>query len=111
MLIFFYMVQQLMHSLIVTYYAMNVHQVFRKERPRKVSKKINLLDGSACPHTLDFMLPSVDWKIMIYPPYSSDLPSNDFRMFGPTKVHLGGQKFQPDNDLKCGVMNWLCIEN
>lgn len=71
--------------------------------------KENQPPGWQCLST--YMLPSVDWKIMIYPPYSPDLPSCDFCMFGPTKVHLGGQKFQTDNDLKRGAVNWLCIED
>jgi hypothetical protein len=80
------------------------------EKTGKLSEKISLLDDSACPHTADFMLPSVDWKIMIHPPYSPDLPPSDFHMFGPMKVHLGGQKFQTDNELRHGAMNWLCSE-
>jgi hypothetical protein len=28
-------------------------------------------------------------------------------MFGPIKVHLGGQKFQTDDELKHGDLNWL----
>jgi hypothetical protein len=32
---------------------------------------------------------------------------SDFHLFEPMKVHLGGQKFQPDYELRCGVLNWL----
>jgi hypothetical protein len=44
----------------------DVHHVFQKKRPGKLSKKITLLDDSACPHTADFTLSSVGWKIMIH---------------------------------------------
>jgi hypothetical protein len=32
-------------------------------------------------------------------------------LFGPLKVRLGGQIFQTDDELKCGVLNWLCSED
>jgi hypothetical protein len=28
-------------------------------------------------------------------------------LFGPLKEHLGGQKFETDNELKHGVLDWL----
>jgi hypothetical protein len=52
----------------------DVHQVVQKKRRGKLSKKINLLDDSACPHTADCTSSTVSWEIMIHPPYSHDLP-------------------------------------
>jgi hypothetical protein len=52
-------------------------------------------------------LATVDWEIMNHPPYSPDLAPSDFHLFWPMKVHLGRQKFQTDNELKCDVLNWL----
>jgi hypothetical protein len=49
----------------------------------------------------------VGWEIMNDPPYSADLVFHDFHLFGPMKVHLGGQKFQTDDELKHCALNWL----
>jgi hypothetical protein len=43
---------------------------------------------------------------MKHPPYSSDLAPSDFHLFGPIKMQLGGQKFQTDDELDHGVLNW-----
>jgi hypothetical protein len=46
-------------------------------------------------------------EIMNHTTYSPDLAFTDFRVFGLTKLHLGGQKFQTDDELKRGVLNLL----
>jgi histone-lysine N-methyltransferase SETMAR len=51
-------------------------------------------------------LATLGWEIMNHPPYSTDLAPGDFHLFGPRKVHLGGQKFQTD-ELNCNILNWL----
>jgi hypothetical protein len=38
--------------------------------------------------------------------YNLDLAHSDFNLFEPMKVHLEGQKFETDNELRCGVLNW-----
>jgi hypothetical protein len=50
------------------------------------------------------------WEIMNHRPYTPDLVPSDFHLFGPMKVHLG-RKFQTDNELKHGVLNWLCSKD
>lgn len=52
-------------------------------------------------------LRTVGWEIMIHPPYSPGLSSRNFHLFGLMKVHLEGQKFQNDDELKHGVVRWL----
>jgi histone-lysine N-methyltransferase SETMAR len=86
----------------------DVHQTIQKKRPGKLSKKIILLHDNACPRTADLMkvtLATVDWEMMNHPPYSPDLASSDFNLFGPIEVHLGGQKFQTDDKLKHSVLH------
>jgi hypothetical protein len=46
------------------------------------------------------------WEIMSHPPYNQDLAPSNIHLLGPMEVHLG-QKFQTDDELKCGVLNWL----
>jgi hypothetical protein len=38
-----------------------------------------------------------------HPPYSPDVALSDLNLFGPMKVHLGGQKFQTDYEPKSVV--------
>lgn len=47
---------------------------------------------------------------MNHPPYSPDLALVNY-LFGPVKVDLGGQKFLADDELKCDILNWLCIRD
>jgi hypothetical protein len=44
---------------------------------------------------------------MNQPPYNTDLVNSDFHLLELLKVHLGGYKFQTDDELKCCVLNWL----
>jgi histone-lysine N-methyltransferase SETMAR len=50
-------------------------------------------------------LATMGWEIMNHPPYSPELAPSYFHLFGPIKVHLGGQKFQNDDGLKHSVLN------
>jgi hypothetical protein len=51
------------------------------------------------------------WEIMNHPYYSTDLALSDFHLFISMKVHLEGQKFQTDDELKWSGQNWLCGQN
>jgi hypothetical protein len=44
---------------------------------------------------------------MNQPPYSPDLASSGFCLFGQLMEHLGGQKFNTHNELEHGALNWL----
>jgi hypothetical protein len=48
---------------------------------------------------------------MNHPPYSPDLARRDFHLFGPIKMKLGGQKFQTDDELNHGILNWALSWN
>jgi hypothetical protein len=43
------------------------------------------------------------WEIMNHLPYRPDLVPSDFHLFRPMKVHLGGEKFQAEDELKHGA--------
>jgi hypothetical protein len=43
----------------------------------------------------------------IHPPYSPDLASSDFRLFGPVKKHLGAKGFADDEEVETEVLQWL----
>jgi hypothetical protein len=72
----------------------NVHQTILKKIHGQLLKKIILLHDNACPHMANLTkvtLTTMGWKIMNYPPCSHDLVPSDQHLFGPIKLHLGGQ--------------------
>lgn len=75
----------------------------RKRRGRLQSKTIRLLHDNATPHTANktkAWLNESGWDVMEQPPHSPDLAPSDYHLFGPLKQHLGGMKFETDEELK-----------
>jgi hypothetical protein len=94
-----------------------VHQQFRRKFlgncPRRESASLTVLIHI---QLMKAAHPAVGWKIMNHPTYSSDLAPSYFHLFGAMKVHIGGQKFQTDDELKhCvwpaeGMCNLVAIQ-
>ena len=77
---------------------------------RHAYSKCDSARDSAWPHTAALTRENVEkihWKTLEHPPYSSDLSSCDYHMFGPLKEKLGGHHFDDDNDVETFVLNWL----
>jgi histone-lysine N-methyltransferase SETMAR len=53
-------------------------------------------------------LATLGWKILNHHLYNPNLAPSDFHLFGSLKEHLEGQKFDTDDELGLGVLNWLC---
>jgi hypothetical protein len=53
------------------------------------------------------MLTILGWEAMNHSLYSPGLAWSDCNLFGLMRVHLGGQKFQTDNELEHCVLKWL----
>jgi histone-lysine N-methyltransferase SETMAR len=73
-----------------------------KERLGKLSQKINVLHDNARLHMPDLTmmtLTTLGRKVMNHPPYSPDLATSGFCLFGRLMEHLGGQKFNTHNEL------------
>jgi hypothetical protein len=86
----------------------NLLQAIRKKILAELSRMIILLHDNARPHTANLTkeaLVTVGREIRNHPSYGPNLTSSDFHLFGPRKVQLGGQKFQIDAELKCGILN------
>ena len=47
------------------------------------------------------------WDIVDHPPYSPDLAPNDFHLFLHLKKHVGGKKFDNDDEVQEEVMMWF----
>jgi hypothetical protein len=52
-------------------------------------------------------LRALKFEVLKYPPYIPDLAPSDFHLFGPTKEHLRGQKFEDDNEVLEVMQSWL----
>jgi hypothetical protein len=66
-----------------------------------------LLHDNSPPQMTNVTKATMGWEIMNHHPYNPDSAPSDFNLFEPMKVHLGGQKFQTDDEFKCDVLNWL----
>jgi hypothetical protein len=67
------------------------HQAIRKERRRKLSKKIFVLHDSIRSRAADLTkatLATLECEIMNDPRYSLDLASSDFHLLGSIRMHL-----------------------
>ena len=47
------------------------------------------------------------WEIVPHPAHSPDLAPSDFHLFGPLKRHLGGKKFEDEEELIGEVRDWF----
>ena len=64
-----------------------------------LSKRVLLLHDNARPYTAAHIvdtLRALKFEVLKHPPDSLDLAPLDFRLFGPMKEHLRGQKFADD---------------
>jgi len=50
---------------------------------------------------------SLGLEVLPHPPYSPDLATSDYLLFGPMKKMLGGQKFASDMEVQWAVCQWL----
>lgn len=82
----------------------------RRKRPTLLTDGVLLLHDNARPHVAratQETIRQLNWEVLDHPPYSPDLAPSDFHLFGPLKEHLGGQRFEDDEELKLAVRRWL----
>jgi len=88
----------------------NLRDAIRKKRRGMLSKGILLLHDNARPHaarkTVE-LLQKFNWDIIPHPPYSPDLAPSDYFLFPKLKVHLGGERFMNDDELKEAVSRFF----
>lgn len=89
-----------------------LRRAIQNKRRSKLSKGIVLLHDNARPHvahrTRD-LITSYGWEQLDHPPYSPDLAPSDYHLFLHLKKHLGGQRYDgdDDDDVKMAVLQWL----
>ncbi|GFN93131.1 transposase [Plakobranchus ocellatus] len=63
------------------------------------------------PHTVkrtkEYGLTVTGGTFIPHPAYSPDLAPSDFHLFGPLKRHLGGKKFEDEDELTGEVRDWF----
>jgi len=72
----------------------------------KIKKRVHNARPHTAAHTVD-TLRALKFEVLKHSPYSPDLASSDFHLFGPMKEHLWGQKFADDNEVMEAVQSWL----
>ncbi|GFO47001.1 histone-lysine N-methyltransferase SETMAR [Plakobranchus ocellatus] len=82
----------------------------RRKRPGLLRNGVVLQYYNATPHTPKHTkkwLERYRWDIIPYPAHSPDLAPLDFHLFGPLKRHLGGKKFEDEDELIGEVRDWF----
>ncbi|GFO06143.1 histone-lysine N-methyltransferase SETMAR [Plakobranchus ocellatus] len=73
----------------------------RRKRPGLLSSGVVLQHDNATPHmakrTKEW-LERYRWDIIPHPSHSPDLATSDFHLFGLLKCHLGGKKFEDEDE-------------
>lgn len=87
-----------------------LRRAIQNKRRGKLTKGILLLHDNARPHTAARsreMIDSFGWEVLDHPPYSPDLAPSDFHLFRYLKNHLGGKRYDDDEEVKTAVNSWL----
>jgi histone-lysine N-methyltransferase SETMAR len=82
----------------------------RRKRPRLLSKGVLLLHDNARPHTATATVPTVQrlgFELLPHPPYSPDLASSDYHIFGSLNETMRSHKFGSHGDVQQVVRTWL----
>ncbi|GFO50473.1 histone-lysine N-methyltransferase SETMAR [Plakobranchus ocellatus] len=82
----------------------------RRKRPGLLRSGVVLQHDNATPHmakrTKEW-LEHYRWDIIPHPAHSPDLAPSDIHLFGPLKRHLGGKKFEYEDELIDEVRDWF----
>ncbi|GFN97104.1 histone-lysine N-methyltransferase SETMAR [Plakobranchus ocellatus] len=82
----------------------------RRKRPGLLRSGVVLQHDNATPHTAKSTkewLERYRWDIIPHPAQSTDLALSDFHLFAPLKRHLGGKKFEDEDELIGEVRDWF----
>jgi hypothetical protein len=72
--------------------------------PFDISQRLICLVGSMGTRVV---MQEQQWEVLEHPPYSPDLASSDFHLFGPLKHHLSADHFPDDETVKREVAAWF----
>ena len=86
-----------------------VKKAIRNKR-RRVQSLVSFLQDNTCLHVAARTMGTIQklkWNILPHPPYSLDLASSDYHLFGPLKEHLGRKGFRNNEEVLQDVQEWL----
>ena len=109
MWIFYLVVPLSTVNITVVFCVMCIH-IYGKTRPGLITKGVFFLQDNArrrTAHRTTCTLAQLGWEVLPHPPYSPDLTSSYFHLFGPLKEFLGGQHFSTDDELKQALLGWF----
>ena len=72
------------------------------KRRRLLSNRVLLLNDNARPHTAAHTVGTLrvlKFEVLKHPPYSPDLATSGFHLFGPMNQHLQSQTFAGNNEV------------
>ncbi|GBN02036.1 Mariner Mos1 transposase [Araneus ventricosus] len=82
----------------------------RSKRPGLLCRRVLFHHDNVRPHIAHLTQDTIanfGWSVLQHPPYSPDLATSDFHLFGPLKQHLGGKHFADDDDVQHEVLLWM----
>ncbi|GFW15198.1 mariner Mos1 transposase [Trichonephila clavipes] len=87
-----------------------LRRAIQNKRREMLTNGVRLLHDNARSHTalvVKALLKQFKWKVLDHPPYSQNLASSDFHLFGYLKSHLGRRSLHDDNKIKDEVEMWF----
>jgi len=91
----------------------HLRPAIKSKRRGRLSTGVLLQHDNARPHIARSTVATIQdlsFKCLPHPPYSTDLASSDFHVFGPLKEVRGGKSFRSDEEVQQAVHEWLCSQ-
>jgi histone-lysine N-methyltransferase SETMAR len=88
----------------------HLRPAIKSKRSGLLSTGVLLQRDNARPHTARSTVAAIQdlsFECLPHPPYSPDLASSDFHVFGPLKEAMGGKAFRSNNEVQQVVHEWL----
>jgi hypothetical protein len=81
-----------------------------RSKRRNWQNSVCFLQNNVRPHTAALMKATslkLKWDVLPNPPYSPDLASSDYHLFGPMKWFIEGKRFRNNYDVIAAVQSWI----
>jgi histone-lysine N-methyltransferase SETMAR len=86
---------------------MKLWDAIHRKGPGPLARGVLLHHDNARPHAAretQKRIQEPQWELLEHPPYSPDLASSEFYLFGPLKDHLDGKYFADDEEVETEVL-------
>jgi histone-lysine N-methyltransferase SETMAR len=88
---------------------LKLRDAIRRKLPGQLARVVHLCHDNTRHHTVRAIQEGtqLQWELLEHPPYSPDLASSNFHLFGPLKNRLGGKCFTDHEEVETEVRKWL----